>query len=218
MKNTIFCMILFLILPFSCSTFSGSFVNRQRDLKNFDKYTDIIDEFIYYNISLKFKLEFDGDWHIKNEYKHFDRFQKKYASFFVSEESEVLFIGFNEVKKIGIKATAEKSTLSPKDYFEELRSVSGSVLMQYKPVFIKTDDLTLQNIGTYHAEYEVTLNNSSFTFFTILFKKDNFIIKLDIWSDKEKFADNSVYIDTILQSIDTLDDRQVEELTRDKKN
>lgn len=212
MKQNVLYISFLIVLLFSCSTFNMGIFEKQRDQKSFDKYKDVYKDYIYNNIILKFKLEFDSDWHIKNEYRHFDRFQKKYASFFISEESEVLFIGFNEDKKIGIKATAERTSLSPQEYFAQLRNLTGAVISQYKPSFNQIAELTLKNIGTFHAEYEISLQNIVFKFRTIIFRKENHVIKIDIWSEKSKFESDSLYIDNILQSVDVLDEDQLKAL------
>lgn len=206
-----------LLLFFSCTSMNKGILKKQRDNKAFDKYEDVYDEFVYYNIDLKFKLEFDSDWRIKHEYRHFDRFQKKYASFILSDESEVLFIGFNEEKKIGIKATAEKSSLAPPDYFGELRNLTGQILHTYNPNFMNVTELTLKNIGTFHAEYEIKIQNNVFRFRTIIFRKESHIIKIDIWTEKNNFTFNTLYIDNILQSVDVLDEDQLEVISREKE-
>ena len=104
---------------------------------------------------------FDNDWSLKTDYIHFDSFEKEYADSFNTKDSELLFAGYNETLKSGVRATIDKSNLTGDVYFEKLKNAGSSLVSRFKPEYIKTEFIYLDNFMAYQTIMKVTLNNNN---------------------------------------------------------
>lgn len=217
---TIF-FIMFIFVILSCGT-NNLMLKKLEDEKN--KYDKFIDEYAankYTNKDLRVTLEFDSDWVIIPRYEDFNDFQKKYARLFNSDFSELLFIGFNDEKKIGVRCTCETLNLKLTEYHEKIKSVLLNEITEYGIKFITEAETSLPNIMGYHAVYETKLNdNNIFIFDSILFNNLNNNFKLDLWIEKSLYENNSDYIFSIFKSIDFISkeaEPDLEKLKEDNK-
>lgn len=198
-----FKIIIFSMLILSCRSFDNS-LNNPNKIK-YDKFNDKIIDSHYYNEALDLHIFFDSDWNLKIYYKYFDKFEKKYASLIGSEYGEVLFIGQNNRRKLGIRAVCETLGLSNIEYFESLKEQAKSQFNNYEIKFIQEENVTFTNYEGYHIIMEATISeNNIFVYDSVIFKKGLNNIKIDIWSEKNNYDnnDNKNYIFNIYNSFD----------------
>ena len=209
----IFISFIFILLYItSCKTQSQKKKELEELIKNCNKYTDEYTDFIYFNKKLGLTLEFNSDWVINTNYENFDDFQKKYASYFSSKTGEVLFVGFNNEKKIGIRATCEELGLTNEKYYEFIKKTTAEEITNYKIVFKEeNEEAIFKNIKAFSAIFEATINpNNIFIFYTVIFNKDNFNYKIDIWIKNELYETEKNYIDSIINSIDFISTENIQ--------
>jgi hypothetical protein len=206
MKNIKF-LLLFLLLLSSCKTTDNDSIKKVFSNKNnFDKFEDNFDKNKYINKTLKFSMDFDADWIIMTNYQNFDNLQKKFARYFSSEYSEVLFVGFNDKKKIGLRATVESLGLENTKYVEKLKLVNTADFTNYAIKILNDKEVTLTNIQAYSLIYEMTLNAKNiFTFDSIIFKNQNNNFRIDMWILKNDYENQKQYILSLFQTIDIID-------------
>jgi len=195
-----FTFLLLFLSVFSCKTDSA---NTSENEAIYDKYDDEFTNFEYNNKKLGIKIIFDKEWVITTQFKDFSENQKKYAKYFSSTNSEVLFIGYNDEKKIGVKLTNESLSLKNSEYFSKIKSTNSQDIYKYKTKFISENIIFLKNLQATNFLMETTFNpNNIFTFEGFLFKneKDNF--RLDFWTTKSNYESVKEYIKSICQTID----------------
>ena len=183
--------------------FSCHSLNKNNQDK-YDRFDDQYNNFKYINNSLRLTVEFDGDWLIIPKYSNFNDFQKMYSKYFSSDYSEVLFIGFNDVKKIGARCTCESLGLKDEEYYENLNFLFTK-LKDYKITVIENKEISLPNIKGIHLILETYLNdNNIFIFDSIIFSDKSYNFKFDMWTEKEEYENKKDYILNIFKTIDFL--------------
>jgi len=204
--KTEFLIVILTILIFlsGCKSRADFLKEAEEEKKKFDKYDDEYESYKYTNGSLGLNLVFDSDWVLNIKFSSFDDFQKKFARYFSNNTDEVLFIGFNKEKRIGIKCLCQGINLDNKKFSEMLKEESLQDVTDYKITFIKENtEITLKNINAIQSIYDVTINtNNQFRFITTLFSKNNFNYKLDLWINKNLYEPHIDYIDKIINSVD----------------
>ena len=85
-----------------------------------DRYEDTVVDNVYKNSDLKLTISFNEKWTLKNQYRHFDNFEKMFVNQYNSETSEVLFIGYNDEDKCGVRCFVSELGMKNQDYFEKL--------------------------------------------------------------------------------------------------
>lgn len=200
----IFIFLLISISFISCKTKAEKTKELEQIKKICNKYEDEYTDYKYLNKKLGLTMEFNSDWVINTDYENFDDFQKKYAIYFSSDISEVLFVGYNNEKKIGIRCTCEELGLTNEKYFELIKISTKEEIQKYKIVFTEeNEEAIFKNIKGLLAVFETTINsNNIFVFNTFIFSKDGFNYKIDIWIEKDLYEIEKSYINTVLDTID----------------
>lgn len=198
--------LLLLLTLVSCKG-QGDILKSVEEMElNYDKYVDSYENYLYRNEVLKLEIGFDSLWSMKTLYRHFDKQEKRYAEFVAGEESELLFLGVNDEKKLGLRAVCERIALSPEEYFNEFKKQYSTIETEYNISYSTTEMVTLTNIEGYKAVYDVKINaNNSFTYSTLIFKTKGFIVRLDFWTKKESYEEHEEYIENILKLIDIVE-------------
>jgi hypothetical protein len=217
--NLLFILIVFII---SCKTNStqktiDKFILNKDDYNKFD---DRYSKYKYINKSLNMTMDFDSEWIIITDYQNFDDFQKKFARYFSTAYSEVLFLGFNDKKNIGLRATVEILGLSNKDYVDKIKATNILDQNNYNITIINDKEINLKNIQAYSLIYEIKLNeNNYFIFDTIIFKDNKNNFRIDIWVNKKNYEKQKDYIQSLFQTIDIIEmnDDKVKDETMDTK-
>lgn len=198
---------LFLLLTLTSCKGGGDILKSVEEGElNYDKYGDSYENYLYRNEVLKLEIGFDSLWSLKTLYRHFDKQEKMYADFVAGEESELLFIGVNDEKKLGVRAVCERIALTPEEYFTEFKKQYSTIETEYNITYSIGETVTLKNIEGYKAVYEVKINaKNSFTYSTLILKTQGFIIRLDFWTRKESYEEHEEYIENILKYIDIVE-------------
>lgn len=153
-----------------------------------DRYADEMKAKTYINHSLNLTLEFDDDWAIKNQYRHFDNFEKMFADLYNSDITEVLFLGYNNKIECGVRAFVAELGVKNQEYFEKLKNQEDSSLSKYKIEYLTTEELLLRNTECYHVVMQLTLNkNNIFIYDSIFFKDSLYNFRVDLWCTKETY-------------------------------
>ncbi len=200
MKNlTFFFSVLLIIFILDCKSDSEKVVETISSGNNFpDEYKDNT----YTNHFLNLSMFFDIDWVLKTDYIHFDSFEKEYADSFNSKNSELLFAGYNESIKAGVRATIDKSNLAGDVYFEKLKNAGSSLIYRFKPEYKKNEFIYLDNFMAYQTLMKVTLNNNNiYIFDSIFFTISTYTIRLDFWIQEQDYEENSNYFYKTYNSI-----------------
>lgn len=202
-KKILFISIIF-FLCICCKTKAEKEKELNQTKKICNKYEDQYQDFKYINNKLGLTLEFNSDWIINTQYEDFDDFQKKYAKYFASELSEVLFVGYNNEKKIGIRGTCESLGLTNEEYFEVIKTTTEKEIKNYKIKFIEeNDEAIFKNIKAFSTIFETTINpNNIFVFTSVLLNKNDINYKIDIWIKKDFYEIEKNYIYSVLDTID----------------
>jgi hypothetical protein len=173
---------------------------------NFDinnKFEDSYKDFIYFNSTIGMLLEFDGNWQIDVKYDRFSEFSKTYAGSFNSNNGEVIFVGRNTQKKIGVRCTAENLDMEISEYFDKLKSQAQSDVNSYNIQFEKSESATWKNLSGTHVIMTSVINKwNKFTFDSMLFSGNGYIIKIDFWIDSNRYEENRDYIQSLYNTID----------------
>ncbi len=220
LKLFLFIQIFFLIIQ--CKTKEEKTKELDEIRRICNKYEDEYKDYKYINNKLGLTLEFNNDWVINANYDEFDDFQKKYAKYFSSEFGEVLFVGFNKEKKIGIRCTCEELGLTNIKYLEINKSLSKKEITDYKIQFLEeVEEATFKNITATTLLFETKINpNNSFIFDSLLFNKDSFNYKIDLWTRSENFEIVQDYINSLINTIDfiSIENIQKNDVTDDVEN
>lgn len=172
----------------------------------YDRFNDIYKESVYTNNSLKFKIFFDNNWQITAKFEQFNKFQKTYTKYFSSQFGEVLFIGYNKEKNLGIRATCETLNMTNEDYFNLILSSMPEYNYKYKLKIVENQDILLKQIKVKHVIIKFQINsNNIFIFDIILFKLDKNNIRIDIWTHEKNYEKEKDYIYSIYNSISLLE-------------
>ena len=175
-----------LLLICSCNSLKS---NIGKSFSLGDHYDDeITSDNVYKNSELDFSIPFNEKWILKNQYRHFDNFEKMFVDQFNSETSEVLFIGYNDEDKCGVRCFVSELGMKNQDYFEKLKVQESVTLGKYKIDYSTTEDLELKNFECYHTVMELTLNaNNIFVYDSIFFKDTLYNFRLDFWCTKNNY-------------------------------
>lgn len=222
MKNMLLRLFLFLqifLLIICCKTKEEKTKQLEEIKKICNKYEDEYKNYKYINNKLGLTLDFSGDWVINTSYDDFDDFQKKYAEYFSSEFGEVLFVGFNKEKKLGVRCTCEELGLTNIKYLEIIKSITKNEITDYKITFFEeVEEETFKNIIAATLLFETIINsNNIFIFNSTVFYKDGFNYKIDLWTKKENFEMEQNYMTSIINTIDfiTIENIQNNDATDD---
>src|SRR4030042_5155635 len=110
---------------------------KQEEKEKYDRFDDSYKDNEYINQKLNFKITFDDGWSITTRYEQFNSFQKSYAKYFSSIIGEVLFVGYNNDKKMGIRATCEILNLTNEEYMNSINSSLAEYTSKYQLKFLK---------------------------------------------------------------------------------
>lgn len=186
--NVKYAMILFILslLLCGCKTFKSGI---GKNIPLGDRYEDTVTaDNVYKNSDLKLTISFNEKWTLKNQYRHFDNFEKMFVNQYNSENSEVLFIGYNDEDKCGVRCFVSELGMKNQDYFEKLKAQESVTLGKYKTDCFLTEDLALKNFECYHTVMELTLNaNNVFVYDSIFFKDTLYNFRLDFWCTKSDY-------------------------------
>ena len=170
---------------------------------DYDKYEDYYENFEYMNKKLGLKILFDSEWSILTRYKDFENYQKKYVRYVTTEKSEVLFIGANDTKKIGVRCYCETGGLSNDAFVKTIKELNADEISKYNITVIKEEPVTLKNFESINLVTQTTLNPKNiFVFDTIIFKNNNLNYRLDFWCSKDIYDLNKDYIFQLFQQVD----------------
>lgn len=197
-------LITMLLLSLSSCKGRGDILGTvDRKEPQYDKYEDSYENYLYRNEFFKLEIGFDSLWRVKSLYRHFDTAEKRLAQFVASDEAELLFIGTNDDKQLGVRATTEKIALSPEEYFKEFKKQYAIIATEYNMQYKKEETITLTNVEGYNVIYEVKINAAnSFTYNCFIFKTKDYIIRIDFWTRAELYEEREEYIKNILKYID----------------
>ena len=195
--------ILLLLVMFSCAT-QATTMRLGREVVIGDIYEDKLDDkSIYHNTTADLKLQFNSDWAIKTKYRHFDTYERTLADSFNSDNSELMFIGYNNKSEIGVRAFISEIGITNQEYYEKLKSQESLFLSKYKVEYPVVEELTLKNIESYHVTMQVTLNKHNVFIFDSLFFRDSINnFRVDFWMTKEVYDTKKDYIDRFYEQID----------------
>ncbi|MCK4797407.1 MAG: hypothetical protein KAT05_08500 [Spirochaetes bacterium] len=219
MNKKISLLIIIILILSNCKTRDEFLEEIVEEKSKYDKFKDVYENFKYWNKSLGLIIEFDGDWVIRPHFEYFDDLQKKYSRYFASDQGEVLFVGNNEQKKIGIRCTCENLELENNQYLQKIRTTAGKDINNYKIKFISEKEVILTNIKALHSVFETTINaNNIFVFDSILFRYDTKNYKIDMWIKKSLYENQKDYILSVFQTIDFIIEDNYESGTKDNTN
>ena len=178
-------LFVFCLLLCGCKTLKSGI---GKNIPLGDRYDDSVTDNVYKNSELKLTISFNEKWTLKNQYRHFDNFEKMFVDQYNSEISEVLFIGYNDEDKCGVRCFVSELGMKNQDYFEKLKAQESVTLGKYKTDWFLTEDLALKNFECYHTAMELTLNaNNVFIYDSIFFKDTLYNFRLDFWCTKSDY-------------------------------
>jgi hypothetical protein len=190
------------LLLFGCKSTGSTFADLLEKQKNFDKYADSYSGVIYDNDELDFTIEFDANWKIYTQFADFTEQQKKFAEYFSTERSEVLFIGQNEKMKMGVRCMAEVLSMPLDEYAKTVRKQNTDTKNKYKITFSIDTPVTFDNFGAQHFVYEAEVNPLNvFVFDAILFKNFANDYRLEFWTKKDNYEAVKDIMQNIYKSI-----------------
>ncbi len=196
----------------SCKTTSSSLSELLDKHKDFDKYADSYENFVYYNDGLNFKIDFDGNWRITTSSIDFNEMQKKFAEYVLTERSELLFIGENDKNKLGVRCLAEVLGLPIEEYAKNVKSDNDDKNRKYKIKYLEEKKITFDKFEAFHIVYEAEINaNNIFVFDSILFKNFNNNFRLEFWTSKANYDSQKEFILSVMRSINFDHDEELPE-------
>lgn len=197
--------IIFFIVAASCKSFTPRDDNGGKIAPG-DIFRDTYEKNAYDNQVLKLLIPFDENWLIKYRYIHFDKFERDYADYFNTDKSEVLFIGYNETIKAGVRCTVAAEAMKNDKYFEKIKSQDYERVNKYKGNFTKNEAVYLENLEGYHTILDITINpQNKYIFDTMYFKSDIYNYRLDFWISKDSYEKEKDYFYKIYNSIVLVD-------------
>ncbi|HNZ25779.1 MAG TPA: hypothetical protein PLG34_03380 [Spirochaetota bacterium] len=193
---------LFIIL-ISCQSKSIIDEYSVKEAKNYGKYVDTYDKYIYNNETIAFSVEFDYNWEIKVNYDKFNDFEKKYADYITTDYGEVLFIGYNDLKKIGVRCVSEDLNISNEQYLKDFKNSLSRETVSYKIEVVSEKKVDFKNYTALNFVYTAKISrNNLFYFDSILFRNGKYNIKLDFWTNKDYLETNKEEILKIYDSLE----------------
>ena len=194
--------ILGVLLIVGCKSTGSTFAELFEKQNNFDKYTDSYKGVIYDNDARDFTIEFDTNWKIYTQFVDFTEQQKKFAEYFSTERSEVLFIGLNEKMKMGVRCMAEVLSMPLDEYAKTVRKQNTDTKNKYKITFRTDTPVTFDNFAAQSFVYEAEVNSLNvFVFDAILFKNFANDYRLEFWTKKDNYESVKDIIQNIYKSI-----------------
>jgi hypothetical protein len=201
MRNAVFLIILLAI--FSCKNDGGTIKNLVEEKIDYDKYDDYYKNFQYTNKKLGLKIQFDSEWSILTQFKDFEAFQKKYVRYVTTEKSEVLFLGSDDTKKIGVRCYCETGGISNEDFLKKIKDLNVRDMTSYDVAVKKEEKTVLRNFEAVNFVIQTSLNKKNiFVFDSILFKNQGFNYRLDFWCSQKNYDLYKDYIFNLYQQVD----------------
>ena len=196
-------LVLFgLLLLCGCKSTGSTFADLLEKQKNFDKYSDSYSGVLYNNDELDFSIEFDANWKIHTQFADFTEQQKKFAEYFSTERSEVLFIGLNDKMKMGVRCMAEVLSMPLDEYAKTVRKQNTDTKNKYKITFNTDKSVTFDNFEAVSFVYEAEVNPLNvFVFDAILFKNFANDYRLEFWTKKDNYDAVKDIMQNIYKSI-----------------
>ncbi|MBR6062162.1 MAG: hypothetical protein IKP67_08820 [Spirochaetales bacterium] len=195
-------IILGLSLLCGCKSTGSTFADLLEKQKNFDKYSDSYSGVLYNNDELDFSIEFDANWKIHTQFADFTEQQKKFAEYFSTERSEVLFIGLNDKMKMGVRCMAEVLSMPLDEYAKTVRKQNTDTKNKYKITFSTDKSVTFDNFEAVSFVYEAEVNPLNiFVFDAILFKNFANDYRLEFWTKKDNYDAVKDIMQNIYKSI-----------------
>jgi hypothetical protein len=195
-------LLIGLSLLCGCKSTGSTFADLLEKQKNFDKYSDSYSGVLYNNDELDFSIEFDANWKIHTQFADFTEQQKKFAEYFSTERSEVLFIGLNDKMKIGVRCMAEVLSMPLDEYAKTVRKQNTDTKNKYKITFNTDKSVTFDNFEAVSFVYEAEVNPLNvFVFDAILFKNFANDYRLEFWTKKDNYDAVKDIMQNIYKSI-----------------
>lgn len=193
-------LLFFFLFIFSCKSNIKSLVDKK---VNYDKYEDSYANHEYTNKPLGIKILFDKEWVITTRFKDYSEGQKKFVEYFSTIDGEVLFIGYNDERKIGVKLTKESLSIKNQEYLDMIKKTNSEDINLYKISLSEPQDVVLKNLQTLNFSFETVINPKNvFIFDCFLFKNERDNFRLDFWTKKDNYDKSKEYIRSICESID----------------
>ncbi|MBP7553603.1 MAG: hypothetical protein KA885_09250 [Spirochaetes bacterium] len=210
----IFFLFIFLI---SCQSKNIIDEYSAGETKNHGKYVDNYDKYIYHNEIIAFSVEFDYNWEIKIDYDKFNSFEKKFADYITTDYGEVLFVGYNDLKKIGVRCVAENLDISNEQYLKDVKNNLSKETTSYKIEVVSEKKTDFKNYAALNFIYTAKIShNNLFYFDTIFFRNGKYNIKLDFWMNKDFSETNK---EEILKIYDSLEFQNIyDDVTSDQSD
>lgn len=195
--------VFFSLIVISCLSNQNKITNSlTNEDYNFDKFKDKYKDSHYINMSLGLTMRFDNNWDIQTKYENFENLSKKYAQIIVSKNGEVLFVGFNKERNMGVRAICEIRDLSNDEYIKKIKSAINKDISDYKVRFILEKKESYEYIEGIHIIAEATINSANkFIFDSIVFNKKNARFKIDFWCQNDIHEREKKYIKDIFNTI-----------------
>jgi len=210
---------IFFIYIFLISCQSKNIIDEYsaKETLNYGKYVDSYDKYVYSNEIVAFSIEFDYNWEIKTDYDKFNSFEKKYADYITTDYGEVLFVGYNDLKKIGVRCVAENIDISNEQYLKDVKNNLSKETAAYKIEVVSEKKTDFKNYTALNFVYAAKISaNNAFYFDSILFKNGKYNIKLDFWTNKNSYETNK---EEILKIYDSLEFQNVyDDVTADQSD
>jgi hypothetical protein len=201
LKNSV--ILILLLLLASCKSDPKKIEKIIEEKIDFDKYDDYYKNFEYTNKKLGLKITFDSEWSVLTQFKDFESFQKKYVRYVTTEKSEVLFIGSNDKKKIGVRCYCETGGLSNENFLKNMKELNLKEVDTYKITVKKEEKVTLKNFEGINYVIQTKINKTNiFVFDTIVFKNNDFNYRLDFWCSSTNYDLYKDYIFNLYQQTD----------------
>ena len=195
-------LLIGLSLLCGCKSTGSTFADLLEKQKNFDKYSDSYSGVLYNNDELDFSIEFDANWKIHTQFADFTEQQKKFAEYFSTERSEVLFIGLNDKMKMGVRCMAEVLSMPLDEYAKTVRKQNTDTKNKYKITFNTDKSVTFDNFEAVSFVYEAEVNPLNvFVFDAILFKNFANDYRLEFWTKKDNYDAVKDIMQNIYKSI-----------------
>ncbi|MBR6200747.1 MAG: hypothetical protein IKQ61_10875 [Spirochaetales bacterium] len=195
-------LLIGLSLLCGCKSTGSTLADLLEKQKNFDKYSDSYSGVLYNNDELDFSIEFDANWKIHTQFADFTEQQKKFAEYFSTERSEVLFIGLNDKMKMGVRCMAEVLSMPLDEYAKTVRKQNTDTKNKYKITFNTDKSVTFDNFEAVSFVYEAEVNPLNvFVFDAILFKNFANDYRLEFWTKKDNYDAVKDIMQNIYKSI-----------------
>ncbi|MCG8569210.1 MAG: hypothetical protein MJB14_03645 [Spirochaetes bacterium] len=197
----------FVLLIISClSLIFPSCLSNKTDVEDSNLrdtlFPDRFEKGEYFNEVLNFRIQFSNDWQLKIDSSQFTASEKEYAEYFKSVEGEVLFIGYHDDEKIGVRSTCELVQADYETHFKNLQKITSNITKKYQVKFKQSDLVTFTTFEAYQVIFDLVINeNNQYTFDSLYFKNNSYLIKLEFWMEKDLYENKVDFLKSIKNSI-----------------